>query len=218
MDIDFETLIEEEINLQCELIADYGMSKILIEKFGKSFFMVDVYQALQKDSFKLDDPSIYKVKHDLNEALTQNNLIYQANPNVPKNTIWAICVALTILTTKKFFSNKNRSGSMRLLMIVALLRGAAMSNSPNHVALITSEINSFRKEMLSEAGERGRTTQQRPYALLKAWALEMADGMRGQDVDIARKISALIPKHLANISKNPDRFIYEALRGRRKNN
>ena len=69
-----------------------------------------------------------------------------------------------------------------------------------------------RKKMLSMAGMMGAKSRHRGYAEIKEWALEKAAEMRGAQIDVARKLSAQLPAHLADKSKNPERLIYDALR------
>ena len=69
-----------------------------------------------------------------------------------------------------------------------------------------------RKKMLSMAGMLGAKSRHRPYAEIKEWALTKAAGMRGPHTDVARKLSAQLPAHLADASKDPERLIYDALR------
>lgn len=73
-----------------------------------------------------------------------------------------------------------------------------------------------RKAKLSEAGKLGARSKNAPVTALKDWALNRASSMRGSDVDMARQLSASLPEHLADISKNPERLIYETLRNRKR--
>lgn len=75
-----------------------------------------------------------------------------------------------------------------------------------------------RKSSLSKAGTNGAQSLHRPAAELKSWALSQATIHRGSDKDIARKLAAQIPKHLADASKDPERLIYDALRAAAKQN
>ena len=69
-----------------------------------------------------------------------------------------------------------------------------------------------RKEMLSAAGRQGATVRNQQYQELKAWARKKAEGMKDPQRDIARKLAARLPLHLADVSKEPERLIYDALR------
>ena len=73
-----------------------------------------------------------------------------------------------------------------------------------------------RKEMLSAAGRQGATVRNQQYQELKAWARKKAEGMKDPQRDIARKLAARLPLHLADVSKEPERLIYDALRSSAK--
>lgn len=68
------------------------------------------------------------------------------------------------------------------------------------------------------AGLLGGRTRAGKYEPLKIWALEKASVMRGDDKGIARRLLAELPSHLALVSDDPERLIYDALRARKKLN
>lgn len=68
------------------------------------------------------------------------------------------------------------------------------------------------KAMLSAAGRLGASRKNEPIRQLKKWALEKATEMRASHKDIARRLSAELPIHLADVSKDPERLIYDTLR------
>lgn len=82
----------------------------------------------------------------------------------------------------------------------------------------SKERDSRNKKRLSEAGAKGAKAKNEATDKLKCWALAKAADMRDQDIDIARKLAAQIPSHLADVSKNAERLIYDALRTRSKSN
>lgn len=213
MTINFDSIIEEELASLDALIADYKIPVELINDLGKSFFMAEIYSASQ-----IMGDQAKEFSNLLSVELEKNNQLYQALPNVPLMTIRAICMAYTILTNKKLFQDSDDEGLVKLMMAVAVFRGYAMSNSPNQVAALLHEVNLSQREMLSKAGAKGALEKLKPYEALKTWALEKAETMRGQDVDIARKLSAQIPNHLSDVSRNSERLIYDALRAKRSSN
>lgn len=73
-----------------------------------------------------------------------------------------------------------------------------------------------KKVSLSKAGLLGAASTHRKTRALKAWAEQEAKVMRGTDKDIARKLAARIPAHLAKASESPERLIYDHLRAIRK--
>jgi hypothetical protein len=74
-----------------------------------------------------------------------------------------------------------------------------------------AKIEADRKAMLASAGLLGAQSRSQPFKAVKSWALEKAKDMRGADRDIARKLAAQMPVHLADKSKDPMRLIYETL-------
>ena len=85
-------------------------------------------------------------------------------------------------------------------------------------AAMREENDIQRKEMLSAAGRLGAQAKNLDSKKFKDWALAKAIEMRGADIDIARMLSANLPIHFADVSKNPERFIYDALRMSKKVN
>lgn len=75
-----------------------------------------------------------------------------------------------------------------------------------------------RRAALSNAGRLGARSKNQGTDALKAWALEKSRSMRGADIEIARQLSARLPEHLADVSKDPARLIYDALRADREKN
>jgi len=71
------------------------------------------------------------------------------------------------------------------------------------------------KVRLSTAGMNGALVRRNRYEPIKLWALKEASNMRGADRQIARRLSACLPKHLADISDDPVRLIYDTLRAKR---
>ena len=110
-----------------------------------------------------------------------------------------------------------RNGAMHL-MNSSMALGAATALLPTSVGYLSAKVQLEHKAMLSKAGLQGAESRNKPYEALKNWALEKAGGMRGADMDIARKLSADLPNHLADISGNATRLIYDTLRAQKKPN
>lgn len=89
---------------------------------------------------------------------------------------------------------------------LAILKSGALSNEK------------ARRAALSNAGRLGARSKNQGTDALKAWALEKSRSMRGADIEIARQLSARLPEHLADVSKDPARLIYDALRADREKN
>ena len=68
------------------------------------------------------------------------------------------------------------------------------------------------KNMMAKAGRLGGSSKNSDTRAIKTWAEQEAKTMKGADMDIARKLAAKIPEHLAGAPKNYVRLIYEHLR------
>lgn len=66
--------------------------------------------------------------------------------------------------------------------------------------------------LVSSAGKKGASKRHAPARELKEWALQEAADMRGTHMDIAKHLSQRIPSHLATVSADPKRFIYDTVR------
>ena len=84
-------------------------------------------------------------------------------------------------------------------------------------SITTSQKEKIEKSTnLSKFGAKGAQTRHRPVAQLKEWALAEAAKSHDSDIEIANKLASRIPKHLADVSKDPKRLIYDALRALKK--
>jgi hypothetical protein len=68
----------------------------------------------------------------------------------------------------------------------------------------------------SASGKKGAHIRHQGTSALKDWALKHAESIRGSDVEIARSLARRLPPDFASVSADPERLIYEALRGARK--
>ena len=107
-----------------------------------------------------------------------------------------------------------RQGALHL-MNTSMALGGATALLPASVGFLSAKVQAERQAMLSKAGLLGAESRNKPYAALKSWAIEKAGGMRGAHKDIADRLAAQLPAHLANASKDPARLIYDALRTRK---
>ena len=107
-----------------------------------------------------------------------------------------------------------KSGAQHL-MNASMALGCAIALLPTSVGYLSAKAQAEQKAFLAKAGREGAKIRNRPYQELKDWTIAQAVGMRDQDIDIARRLSAQIPEHLADVSKNPERLIYDALRAQR---
>jgi hypothetical protein len=96
------------------------------------------------------------------------------------------------------------------------LMGLSMIYCAVETQMETVETN--KKLSLSEAGAKGAESRMAPYKAMSNWVMAKASGMRGDHKTIARTLAAQLPKHLAEVSKDPARHIYETLRKPTKSN
>ena len=82
---------------------------------------------------------------------------------------------------------------------------------------IAGYVDSHRRT-LSAAGLQGAKSRNKPFEAVKSWAIQKAVGMRGAHRDISRMLVPQLPEHLANVSKDPERLIYDAIRENKKPN
>ena len=70
------------------------------------------------------------------------------------------------------------------------------------------------KSRMSNIGSLGGINRHQPTAKLKAWALQQPEALRMPAREASEYLSARIPAHLADASKNPEQLIYRALLAR----
>ena len=70
--------------------------------------------------------------------------------------------------------------------------------------------------LVSSAGKKGANKRHAPSRELKEWARQESAKMRGTHMDIAKNLSQRVPQHLATVSTDPKRFIYDTVRQQRK--
>ena len=73
-----------------------------------------------------------------------------------------------------------------------------------------------RNEQLRLFGTKGAEARKSNYGPLEKFISERAPKMKGSDMDIARKLWGQLPLHLGNVSKNPEKFIYNFIRKNKK--
>ena len=100
----------------------------------------------------------------------------------------------------------------QFLTNTATAKGIATEHLPAAINDLFEEFQTKQKAVLSEAGRQEAIAKNLRHEHLKAWALGEAKEMRNAHMDIARNLAARLPAHLADISKDPERLIYDALR------
>ena len=94
--------------------------------------------------------------------------------------------------------------------------GCAIALLPKSLGYISSKVHAGRTSMLRKAGEEGAKVKNGPFKEMKNWALQEASEMRGDDKAISRKLAGRLPKEFLKVSREPQRFIYDALRDAKK--
>lgn len=72
-----------------------------------------------------------------------------------------------------------------------------------------------RRDDAKHAGKRGGTLRHQASRELKSWAVAEARSLRGSDIENARQLARNLPERFHNVSADPERLIYEALRSLR---
>lgn len=147
------------------------------------------------------------------EALKFDKLCSMA-PGIPRACVEKLIYAFQLLTPLVCGDNcKSIDEEDFALLFMEASRSVGMGE----VLLPTLPFSEAEKNrrLFAEAGLKGAEIRHKPYRALIGWALAEAAKLRGSDKDISRRLANSIPSHLANVSKEPDRLIYEALRKER---
>lgn len=142
-----------------------------------------------------------------------------AAPHVSKECLKMLSLAYT---TMIFFfevrsDEQSISSGAQMLITAATANGAAVALLPPALGHLSKQAQAKNKQLLSEAGRKEAAARNKATNALKDWAIGKASSMQGSDKGIARKLELEIPPELINVSIDPQRLIYEALRSRRSN-
>jgi hypothetical protein len=226
MNIDIEELFNDELMALNWLVDEFGIPDDVFRECGGSYLVImgeSSFERIAASRGKDITGHVGMPKEMLEKARANFERLCQSAPHIPRDAMESLSLAyggFAYLTGNGTDIGNEDNGTlqshMRALFATTMARGIAMGRaglSEREIQTMNNEV--LRKKNLSKAGAKGALVKLQPYAALKTWALEKAVGMRDQDVDIARKLSAQIPEHLADVSKNPERLIYEALRAQR---
>ena len=100
---------------------------------------------------------------------------------------------------------------IKSLMAISFGKGVVISAIVNNPSTAESD----RREMLSMAGALGAKSKNKPFAELKRWGIKSALGMKGANRDVARQLANQLPAHLADVSDDAFRLIYDAIRAQK---
>ena len=155
------------------------------------------------------------LEHEFEKLRRRFEALCDSMPHIPRQCLKSLGYACATLS---FISHDFEEGKLTIkngllnLTTAAMSKGSAFSLHPKAVGYLFEKYQAKRKAVLSEAGRQGATVKNLPHKLVKTWALGEAKEMRNAHMDIARNLAARLPAHLADISKNPERLIYDALR------
>ncbi|MHB8949176.1 MAG: hypothetical protein ACYC4S_08950 [Rhodoferax sp.] len=69
-----------------------------------------------------------------------------------------------------------------------------------------------RRSALSAAGSKGGKTKHKNHAMLRSWVMENSNDRTPKDRKTAVALVKKLPAHLADVSDNPERFVFDVLR------
>ncbi|RYH20905.1 MAG: hypothetical protein EON54_25955 [Alcaligenaceae bacterium] len=211
--------IDFEIIIQCELEElHYLMDEILLvpqeafKKYGSAAFRIQMYEELLNLPTPIEE---FDAQESLEEARKDLDKLCRAVPAASRACIEALSMAYAVLGMLS--AGDLESGDHQkvfTLMTASMMKGAAIARLPGSESSgdVLRAYERKRKQHLSDAGKRGAVVRFAPFQELKDWALGHAAKMKDDDMTIARKLSTKLPPHLANVSKDPTRVIYDAIR------
>lgn len=204
MDIDIEELLKEQIMEYDDLLDDLGIPKGVFQECWQS--AINALPELDLD----------EVNENLESDKAGLMRLIEASPNVRTECISAICLGYGSLQDAiKIDANYPLQERIRDLIWAAMYRGIALTSTPPFQGAIQARVETFRRNNLSESGAKGALVRLQPFAELKSWALKNGENL-GASKDVARRLERQLPTHLADISKDPRRLIYETLLNRNK--
>lgn len=217
---DCEQLFNDELMMLNWLVEQFSIPDEVFKEHGSSALMMLVLE----DGIKLRHEHLDADKEiDLpdNAGLLERvqagfECLCQSAPHIPRAAIRQLSIAYGafVILTKDYrdgVQTEFEQSDIRALFAVTVARGMAMGE----VGMSSGKMHSImeetqRKQRLSEAGAKGAKERLKPFAQLKSWALE-AGARLPANKDTARKLAARLPPHLADVSNDAARLIYEAL-------
>ena len=218
MDIDFEELLRVEIEDFDWTLEQIGIPKELFQECWQSIDEMELFDNQWDELLKEDEnlteesPAFLELKKLWHLANIRYERMANACPDVPYVCFNALSLSYRELQAALDYDS---TGKIKALIYAAEFRGSAMTFGKDFRAVIQAELDKPRKSTLSKAGTKGALVRLQPYAELKRWALEKG-GKLGASKDVARRLAAQLPAHLADVSKEPERLIYDALRNSAK--
>jgi len=219
MDIDFEDLFKVEMEDFDWTLDAIGIPKEIFQEcwqsIGELERLHDQFNELCKADETLTDESPALL--ELNKLLDFANSRYQRLENACPDVSYVCFNALSMSyqSLQDVLDFDLPTDKIRAFIYAAESRGIATTFGKDFKVVTQAELNKPRRRILSKAGAKGELVRLQPYAELKRWALEKGEKL-GASKDVARRLAAQLPAHLSSISVEPERLIYEALRGKNK--
>ena len=224
MEIDIVELFNDELMMLNWMVDKFGIPDEVFREHGSSSLMMrlDEHRDLGRPREANADEKLHSDITELGKKGKESfECLCQSVPHIPRNAIRDLSLAYGtyVVITKDYrdgIQTEFNQSDVRALFAVTMLRGSAMGivgMAGGNMLAIMDEAQ--RKKRLSEAGLNGALVRLKPYAALKAWALEKGKELPANK-DTARKLEDQLPAHLFDVSKDPGRLIYETLLNRDK--
>lgn len=195
-------LIKEMNHLIYELLE---VPKDVFAEVGLSAFTLDLYEVVK------DYPEFGNLDGQRAAAEADFQKLCDAAPNIPVKAVAAISLAyagVSVCFDARNTEKPDEASIIRSLLSSTKLVGFAVGV----IAESPATHEEKRRQALSIAGKMGAQAKHRKPGELKNWAISQATQLRGADAVVARKLAAMLPSELADVSKNPERLIYDTLR------
>ena len=185
------------------------------QSIGETELLYDQFNELRREDETLTDesPVILELKKLFDFASTRYKRLTNACPDVPYTCFTAL--RLSYENFQEVLDSDSPTDKIQALINGAEFRGVARIFGKDLKLGIQAVLNEPRRNILSKAGAKGALVRLQPNAELKRWALEKG-GKLGASKAISRRLAAQLPPHLADVSKEPERLIYDALRSSAK--
>ena len=164
----------------------------------------------------------YKGASEIAGANESLEALCSSAPHVPRDCMEALLTAYGMLATVvcSLEEGSDTPGNSPQVVVLALLGIAALkgfaAGGMGQSFTDGAVAERMRSEFLAKAGARGAQIRTQKYEPIKTWAMQMAATMKADDKRIARILARQLPAHLQDVSDDPERLIYDALRASRK--
>jgi hypothetical protein len=190
------------LNLAKKLLKDVEYLILEVAQIPKSAL-------IEYGSAGFESIILMQTEREAEAALRLDKLCSMA-PGIPRGCVQMLSgafVLLVLLVSEDELESMDEAGFAYTFMEATHSAGmgeALLPASPFSAAQTN-------KRLFAEAGLKGAQVRHKRSKELKEWALAEAAKFRRSDKGIARKLANSIPSHLADVSIDPVRLIYEAL-------